>query len=54
MAKQSWPTIRKRVYPNGSIGWIVDCRFDGKNVAMRFERINARPEPRQPAAAAGI
>jgi len=27
---------------------------DGKNAGMRFERQNARPEPRQPAAAAGI
>ncbi len=30
MAKQSWPVIRKRVYPNGSVGWVVDCRFDGQ------------------------
>jgi ATP-dependent Clp protease ATP-binding subunit ClpB len=27
---------------------------DGKNAAMRFERLNATAEPRQPAAAAGI
>jgi integrase/recombinase XerD len=30
MAKQPWPIIRKRVYPNGSVGWIVDCRMDGR------------------------
>jgi integrase len=25
-SKQRWPFIRKRVYPNGAIGWLVDSR----------------------------
>ncbi len=38
MAKQSWPVVRKRIYPNGSVGWIVDCRFDGKGDRLTFKR----------------
>ena len=29
--------VRKQIYPNGAIGWIVDCRFDGKGDRFTFK-----------------
>ena len=37
MAKQSWPVVRKRVYPNGSVGWTVDCRFDNQGERLTLK-----------------
>ncbi len=37
MAKQSWPIIKKRVYPNGTIGWTVDCRMEGRGERLTFK-----------------
>lgn len=37
MAKKSWPVIKKRVYPNGSIGWTADCRINGVGERLTFK-----------------
>jgi hypothetical protein len=37
MSKQSWPVVRKRVYPNGTTGWIVDCRMEGKGERLTLK-----------------
>lgn len=36
-AKQRWPFIKKRVYPNGAIGWMVDARTATGGERRTFE-----------------
>ena len=36
-AKQRWPFIRKRTYPNGTIGWTVDARTAGGGSQRTFQ-----------------
>ena len=37
MAQTTWPPIRQRTYPNGTAGWMVDCRFDGRGGRLTFK-----------------